>query len=279
VVHRIDGISADDPPSGFASCEVAGIGRRLGAPQLLTTMASELDLLALRDLPEVRGLLLASGAMRLRIVSGSMRPTLRAGDEIAVQPAAVVTLRAGELIVFQVGSDIVCHRVTRASDDAVWTRAETAGSLEHRVAPAQVLGRVVAIRPRGCWIGIKTLLHNSLTPVVHRWLGRLQAVPVYRAVMRRLVAPGLSYHLGLARGAVRYEWLELGTGAELPVLSRESRPHVLLGRRRQSAVGWSVLVFRDSAWRCESLYVRLRYRGLGIERELSRLTRLVLETR
>jgi len=54
---------------------------------------------------------------------------------------------------------------------------------------------------------------------------------------------------------------------------------VLVGKWRTTAAGWSVLVFRDSAWRCESVYVRLRYRGLGLESELSRLTDLLLEAR
>jgi hypothetical protein len=196
-----------------------------------------------------------------------------------VQPVAVTALRAGDLIVFQVDSEIVCHRVARVSADAVWTRAEIASSVEQRVAPDQVLGRVVAITPRGHWIAIKHLLHNTLAPFLLRRLAQLQGLAAYRAVMRPLLAPGLSYHLGLARGAVRYEWLELGSGADVPALPRESRPHVLVGRRRETTVAWSVLEFRNSTWRCESLYVRLRYRGLGVEREMRRLTGRLLEAR
>ena len=60
---------------------------------------------------------------------------------------------------------------------------------------------------------------------------------------------------------------------------RTSLPHLLVARRGKADVAWSVLVFRDSAWRCEKLYVRLRYRGLGLESDLGRLTRLVLRAR
>jgi Peptidase S24-like len=242
-------------------------------------MASDLELLALRELPEVRGLLLASGVMRLRIASDSMRPTLRPGDEIAVQSEAIAALRPGDLIVYQVGGDLVCHRVVRSSADTVWTRAETADSADDRIAWDQVLGQVVEVRERGLWVGVKVLLRGALSPPVHRWLRRLQGLDAYRALLGPLVAPRLSYHLGLARGALRYEWRELAKHDGVPVLPPAARPHVLVGKWRETAVGWSVLVFRDSAWRCERVYVRLRYRGLGLESELSRLTDLLLEAR
>jgi hypothetical protein len=242
-------------------------------------MVADLELLALRDMPEVRGLLLASGVMRLRIASDSMRPTLRPGDEIAVQPDAIAALRPGDLIAYQVGRDLVCHRVVRSSGDAVWTRAETAGAADNRITPDQVLGRVVEVRKRGLWVGAKVVLRGALSPPLHRWLRRLQGLDAYRALVRPLVAPRLSYHLGLARGALRYEWLELAERDGVPVLPRATRPHVLVGKWRTAAAGWSVLVFRDSAWRCESTYVRFRYRGLGLESELSRLTDLLLEAR
>jgi Peptidase S24-like len=152
-------------------------------------MASDLELLALRELPEVRGLLLASGVMRLRIASDSMRPTLRPGDEIAVQPEAIAALRPGDLIVYQVGGDLVCHRVVRSSADTVWTRAETADSADDRIAWDQVLGRVVEVRKRGLWVGVKVLLRGALSPPVHRWLRRLQGLDAYRALSAWPEAP------------------------------------------------------------------------------------------
>jgi len=161
----------------------------------------------------------------------------------------------------------------------VWTRAETAGAMDQRIAPDQVLGRVVRIRKRGLREAASIILRGALNPQLHRWARRLQGLAAYRALVRPLVVPGLSYHLGLARGALRYEWLDLGTAGRAPILPRTSRPHVLVAKRRRMAAGWSVLAFRDSAWRCESLYVRLRYRGLGVESELHRLSRLLLEAR
>jgi hypothetical protein len=232
-------------------------------------MASDPELLALRDLPEVRALLLASG----------MEPTLRPGDEIAVEPAPIADLRPGDLIVFQAGGELVCHRAVRIAADAVWARAEAARDCGEEVAAHRVLGRVAAIRKRRAWVGTRVVLREALRPRLLRGLQRLQALAAYRVLVRPFVAPDLAYRLGLARGAVRYEWVELdGRGGVTP-LTPAARPHVLLGTRGRTAVGWSVLAFRDSSWRCEELYVRLRYRGLGVESELGRLTRLLLEAR
>ena len=238
-----------------------------------------LETLALSDLPELRDLLLASGKVRLRIASRSMIPTLRPGDEIAVEPVPIDALRAGDLILFQGWRALVCHRLVEASGDALLTRGDARLSAGERIAPHQVLGKVMEIRKRTLWVGFKVTLQGALLPPLLRWLRRLQQLETYRTIMRPLVAPGLSYHLGLAQGALRYYWLELQKDNGLPVLPRSARPHLLVARRGATDVGWSVLVFRDSAWRCETLYVRLRYRGLGVESDLGRLTRLLLRAR
>jgi hypothetical protein len=242
-------------------------------------MASDLVLLALRNLPEVRGQLLTSGAMRLTIASGSMKPILRPGDEIAVQLSPIAHLRPGDLIVFQAGRELVCHRAVKLSADAVWARAEATSDPGEEVAAHRVLGRVAEIRTRSAWVGAKVILREALGPWLLLGLQRLQEFAAYRALVRPLVVRDLSFHVGLARGAVRYEWIELAGRNGIPALPPTGRPHVLVGKRRRTTVGWSVLAFRDSAWCCEELYVRLRYRGLGVESELDRLTRLLIEAR
>ena len=238
-----------------------------------------LEILGLTDLPELRDLLLASGKVRLRIASRSMIPTLRPGDEIAVEPAPIEALQPGDLILFQGGRELVCHRLVAVSPGALLTRGDAGSSAGERIAPHHVLGKVVKIRKRTLWLGFKVALQSALLPPLLRWLRRLQRLETYRILLRPLIARGLSYHLGLAHGALRYEWLELPKDNGFPVLPRSARPHLLVARRGETDVGWSVLVFRDSAWRCEKLYVRLRYRGLGLEWDLGRLTRLLLRVR
>ena len=235
-----------------------------------------LEILGLTDLPELRDLLLASGKLRVRTVGRSMIPTLRPGDEIVVEPVPIEALQPGDLILFQGGRELVCHRLVGVSGGALLTRGDAGSSAGERIAPHQVLGKVVEIRQRTLWVGFKFTLQGALLPSLLRWLRRLQRLAPYRILLRPLVAPGLSYHVGLARGAVRYEWLELPKDNGAPLLPHSARPHLLVVRRGRADVGWSVLVFRDSAWRCETLYVRLRYRGLGLESDLGRLTRLLL---
>jgi signal peptidase I len=234
------------------------------------------ETLALSDLPELRDLLLASGKVRLRIASRSMLPTLRPGDEIAVEPVPIEALQPGDLILFQGGRELVCHRLVAVFEGALLTRGDAGSSAGERIAPHHVLGKVVKIRKRTLWLGFKVALQSALLPPLLRWLRRLQRLKAYRILLRPLVAPALSYHVGLARGAVRYDWLELPKDNRFPALPRSARPHLLVARRGEKDAGWSVLVFRDSAWRCETLYVRLRYRGLGLESDLGRLTRLLL---
>ena len=235
-----------------------------------------LEILGLTDLPELRDLLLASGKLRVRTVGRSMIPTIRPGDEIAVEPVPIEALQPADLILFQGGMELVCHRLVAVSGGALLTRGDAGLSDGERIAPHQVLGKVVEIRQRTLWVGFKFTLQGALLPSLLRWLRRLQRLEMYRILLRPLVTPGLSYHVGLAQGAVRYEWLELLNDKKFPVLPRSARPHLLVARRGKTDVGWSVLVFRDSACRCEKLYVRLRYRGLGLESDLGRLTRLVL---
>lgn len=236
----------------------------------------EFETLALSDLPELRDLLLASGKVRLRIASRSMIPTLRPGDEIAVEPAPIEALRPGDLILFQGGRELVCHRLVAVSGGALLTRGDAGSSGGERIAPHHVLGKVVEIRQRTLWLGFKLGLQGALLRSLLPWLRRLQRLGAYRILVRPLVAPGLSYHLGLAQGALRYDWQELPRDNGVPVLPRSARPHLLVVRHGRADAGWSVLVFRDSAWRCETNYVRLRYRGLGLESDLGRVTRLLL---
>ena len=205
-----------------------------------------------------------------------MIPTLQPGDEIVVEPVLIEALQPGDLILFQGGRDFVCHRLVGVSGGALLTRGDAGSSAGERIAPHHVLGKVVEIRQRPFWVGIKATLQSALLPPLLRGLRRLQRLEAYRILLRPLVAPVVSHHLGLARGAVRYDWLELGKDDRFPVLLHSARPHLLVARRGPAEVGWSVLVFRDSAWRCEKLYVRLRYRGLGLESDLGRLTRLLL---
>ncbi|RME41337.1 MAG: hypothetical protein D6794_00795, partial [Deltaproteobacteria bacterium] len=50
-------------------------------------------------------------ALRVRVVSGSMEPLLRAGDSVLVQPCAPDAVRPGDVLTIQSGASWVTHRL------------------------------------------------------------------------------------------------------------------------------------------------------------------------
>lgn len=230
------------------------------------------DTLTFADLLEVADLLLKFDRVRLRITSRSMVPALRPDDEIVVRPVPLEQLRVGDIILFEHNGQLICHRLVEKRDEVTWlTRGDDAGGPGEQVGQDQVLGKVVAVRKRGVWLAAKDALQRACLPFLLRWLPRLQRLKAYRVLIRPLVSPFLSYRLGLAQGARWYNWQELQKDKRLPLLPRSGRPHLLIGKRGKDVVGWSVLSFRNSEWWSEDVYVRLRYRGLGVETDLARV--------
>ena len=228
------------------------------------------DGLGVTDLPELNDLLLKSGQVRLRIASSSMAPTLRPGDEVAVDPARMEEIQIGDLVLFEQRGQLICHRLVEKS--AAWlTRGDAGGGPGERIRPEQVLGKVLSIRKRPPWRGLKESLQDALLPASLRWLPRVQRLALYRAVMRPVVAPFLSYHLGLAEGSRWYRWQELGWATGVPALPPSARPHLVLARRRTVVAGWTFVIWKDADWQRADAYVRIRYRGLRVERDLARM--------
>jgi len=247
------------------------VDRALGP--LGETMPS--DTLAFADVLELSDLLLKSGKVRLRITSRSMVPTLRAGDEIAVEPVPFEALRTGDVILFELMGQLICHRLVEVSNGRLLTRGDAASSGGLWIGRDQVLGKVVNIRRRTVWVGLKETLQSALVPLLLRRLPLLQRVKVYRVLMRPIIAPFLSYHLGVAQGTRWHTWQRLDVNVGLPTLEPAPRPYLLLVKRGTDVVGGAFLVFKDSTWQCENVSVRMRYRGLGIESALARWAHLL----
>lgn len=229
--------------------------------------------LALVDLPEVSDLLLLHQRVRLRIASRSMAPTLRPGDEIVVEPVSIEALLTGDLILFEHTGQLICHRLVEVSGHpcTLLARGDAATGPAQRIGRDQVLGKVVSIRKRTPWVALCEALRSALLPSLLRWLPRLQQLRLYRVLIRPIVTPFLSYHLGLAHGARWYEWQELRKDNGFPALPPSARPHVLMLKLGKDVVGSSVLIFKNSGWQCEDVYLRMRYRGLGLESDFHRL--------
>jgi hypothetical protein len=87
----------------------------------------------------------------------SMRPTLRDGDAVLVV-LADRRIRSGDLAVFRLGSDTVVHRCVGGNGGSLNFRGDGREDLDPPVAPSEVLGRVVAIRRSGAWLGLEGIL-------------------------------------------------------------------------------------------------------------------------
>ncbi len=233
--------------------------------------------LRLADLPELRDLLLRLRTVRLRIVSRSMAPTLEPGDEILVEPATVDVLLPGDLLLFEHRRALLCHRLLDRSPECLVTRGDATTGDGERIGPDQVWGKVVEVRKRTGWGALQAGLRCRLAGLLRRGLTFLQASGPYRSVMRRVLAPMTSYHLGLAMGAFRHRWLRLDSPARPPHLPPAARPHLVIATCARRVAGQALLVQKAGAWRCDHLAVRLRYRGLGIETALDTWVRLLCE--
>lgn len=84
----------------------------------------------------------------------SMRPGLRDGDAVLVL-LNDRRLRPGDLAVFRLGADTVVHRCVAVEGERLQFRGDGREDLDPPVAVADVLGRVVAVRRAGDWLGVE----------------------------------------------------------------------------------------------------------------------------
>lgn len=239
------------------------------------------DRLTLTDVPELSDLLLRAGKVRLRIASRSMAPTLQPGDEIAVEPVSIDALRGGDLVLFEHQGALICHRLVEVSGTppTLLTRGDAQGCGGERIDQHQVVGKVVAVQRRTLWVGLKDTLQRTLLPFLLRWLPHLQGLRAYRLLLRPFIVPFLTYQLGLAQGSRWYQWQELRTANGLPTLPPSSRHHLLVAKLRRNMAGRAYLTRTDAGWQCTQVDVRIRYRGLGIESDLTRVAHLLCKTK
>jgi hypothetical protein len=83
--------------------------------------------------------------LRLTVIGDSMRPVLRAGDVVVVQPQEAHTLQVGQIIVVQHGGEWITHRL-QAVDAAGWhTHGDNTRIRDAAATAADIIGRVVAV--------------------------------------------------------------------------------------------------------------------------------------
>jgi peptidase S24-like protein len=84
----------------------------------------------------------------------SMRPLLGAGSRIFVTPARRV--RFGDLLAYECGGAVVCHRVIGRRRAALLTRADHRGAGPEVVRESQIVGVVAAFERNGVTVELST---------------------------------------------------------------------------------------------------------------------------
>jgi signal peptidase I len=87
----------------------------------------------------------ATAALRLTVTSDSMRPLLRAGDAVAVQPIDPHALQPGEVIVVQRGGEWITHRLVAVDARGWHTHGDNTRYTDAVVSADHIVGRVIAI--------------------------------------------------------------------------------------------------------------------------------------
>ena len=187
-----------------------------------------------------------------------------------VEPVAAGAIRIGNPILFRHEGQLICHRVIEVSPDGLLTRGDAGGSAGKWIDECEVLGKVVGVRRRSVWIGLKEALRGRFGAALVRLFPHLQRLRAYRFFVSPLVTPFLSYRIGVARGTRWHEWRELSREDRVPVLPSTPRSHLVIAKHGERVAGWVRLEPEAAGWRPDEVYVRLRYRGLGLESDLLR---------
>ena len=86
-----------------------------------------------------------AGLLRLEVSGDSMRPLLRPGDVVVVQPADPSALQAGEVVVAQQSGEWITHRLVTVDQRGFLTHGDNTRFADEAVSADQLVGRVIAI--------------------------------------------------------------------------------------------------------------------------------------
>jgi len=90
-----------------------------------------------------------TGLVRLTVTSDSMRPLLRVGDGVVVQPIDPQALQPGDVIVVQRGGEWITHRLVAVDERGWHTHGDNTRYGDEAASAARIMGRVIAIERNG----------------------------------------------------------------------------------------------------------------------------------
>ena len=116
---------------------------------------------------------------RLTVTSDSMRPLLRVGDGVVVQPIDPHALQPGDVIVVRRGGDWITHRLVTVDERGWHTHGDNTRCGDEAASAAQIVGRVIAIERNGQTIDLLQPRWRAIDRRINR---------VQRAQLRMLAA-------------------------------------------------------------------------------------------
>ena len=143
----------------------------------------------------------SAGPVRLKVTSDSMRPLLRAGDVVVVQPANLPAVQPGDIIVVQRGGEWITHRLVAADEHGFQTLGDNTRFADEAMSADQLVGRVLAIERT---VGIIDL-QQPRWRTINRRINRVQRFQLRTLTAARTL--GGTHSTGLTRGlAVFINW-------------------------------------------------------------------------
>jgi hypothetical protein len=137
-----------------------------------------------------------------------MRPFIRDGDILGIQPAAAADVRVGDVVFFQAQhGNVLAHRLVRRATHMDGTilliaRGDATSRCDAPVRPEQLLGKVVNIERRGERIELDRGVMSLLGPLWARLpLISLRAYPLWRRSTQRVMrlARRVGHLVGIGR--------------------------------------------------------------------------------
>src|SRR4051812_35966420 len=93
--------------------------------------------------------------VRFRTKGTSMRPAIRDGETITVEPVNPADVKRGEIIFCKTNDGVIAHRVVSIKRRASFIlRGDALQSCDEPVSAAQILGRVVSVERDGRSIAV-----------------------------------------------------------------------------------------------------------------------------
>ncbi len=131
-----------------------------------------------------------------RVVSGSMDPILRIGDEVRIEPASAGKIRAGQIAAFETGAGLVIHRIVRSQQTGTMIRLLEMSDVDlhpNWVEGQSVVGRAILVRHDTRLTNLRhpiAQMCGFITAQLRYWLYRLYTLNKFNA--GRLFLHGLS---------------------------------------------------------------------------------------